>query len=216
MCEFCGRLVAWIDGEVDAGEAAEIERHVKACAECRSCLAEFRRVSGEFAAYCEAVLKSEERVQRIAWVPLRWAAVMACAAGLILAVLVRHDTGTQKQSFRAAVATDSPKPLSARVTESEPAPLTSGHRTRRHAVEAHAKPLAACCAPAKAAMESANWVSAEPSVQIAIPAAAMFPPGAMPDGMTFVADLSISADGSARQVLLQPQVFESQKRGSKP
>jgi len=52
----------------------------------------------------------------------------------------------------------------------------------------------------------------EPSVQIAIAAAAMFPPGAVPEGVSFVADLSIGADGSARQVRLQPQISEFERR----
>jgi hypothetical protein len=40
-------------------------------------------------------------------------------------------------------------------------------------------------------------------VQIAIPAEAMFPPGAMPKGLNFVAELSIAPDGSVKQVRLR-------------
>ena len=35
MCDFSGNLVAWMDGELAGDEAAEVERHVEACAECR-------------------------------------------------------------------------------------------------------------------------------------------------------------------------------------
>jgi hypothetical protein len=42
----------------------------------------------------------------------------------------------------------------------------------------------------------------ETAVQIAIPAEAMFPPGAMPKGMNFIAELSIAPDGSVKQVRL--------------
>jgi hypothetical protein len=41
-------------------------------------------------------------------------------------------------------------------------------------------------------------------VQIAIPAEAMFPPGAMPEGMSFIAEVSIGADGSVERLRLRP------------
>jgi hypothetical protein len=41
------------------------------------------------------------------------------------------------------------------------------------------------------------------AIQIAIPAEAMFPPGAMPAGVNFIADLRIAADGSVQQVRLR-------------
>jgi hypothetical protein len=40
-------------------------------------------------------------------------------------------------------------------------------------------------------------------VQIAIPAEAMFPPGAAPNEMNFIAELTIAADGSVQQVRLR-------------
>jgi hypothetical protein len=48
-----------------------------------------------------------------------------------------------------------------------------------------------------------KWQPMETAVQIAIPAEAMFPPGAMPNGMNFVAELSIASDGSVKQVRLR-------------
>ena len=36
MCDFPGRLVAWLDDEMPEGEAAEVQRHVQSCVECRS------------------------------------------------------------------------------------------------------------------------------------------------------------------------------------
>ena len=65
----------------------------------------------------------------------------------------------------------------------------------------------AATAPAASARNSANvasWTPAEPAIQIAIPAAAMFPPGAVPDGLTFIADVTIAADGSAQRLRLRP------------
>ena len=48
-----------------------------------------------------------------------------------------------------------------------------------------------------------NWAMAEPAIQIAIPADAMFPPGAVPEGATYVANLSLT-DGSVQGIRLQP------------
>jgi anti-sigma factor RsiW len=65
----------------------------------------------------------------------------------------------------------------------------------------------AAIVPAPFAGNSANvtsWIPAEPAIQIAIPAAAMFPPGAVPDGLTFIADVTIAADGSAQRLRLRP------------
>ena len=36
MCDFSGKLVAWLDRELPAEEAADVERHLEACTECRS------------------------------------------------------------------------------------------------------------------------------------------------------------------------------------
>jgi hypothetical protein len=41
------------------------------------------------------------------------------------------------------------------------------------------------------------------AIQIAIPAEAMFPPGAVPDGINFIVDLRIAPDGSVKQVSLR-------------
>lgn len=65
----------------------------------------------------------------------------------------------------------------------------------------------AAIAPAPSAGNFANvasWTPAEPAIQIAIPAAAMFPPGAVPEGLTFIADVTIAADGSAQRLRLRP------------
>ena len=52
-------------------------------------------------------------------------------------------------------------------------------------------------------IQYASWP--EPAaIQIAIPADEMFPPGAVPAGVNFVAELSIAADGSAEQLRLRP------------
>ena len=47
MCEFSGKLIAWMDRELPESEAADVERHLGACAECRERLAAYKQVSGD-------------------------------------------------------------------------------------------------------------------------------------------------------------------------
>ena len=105
MCEHSGKLVAWMDGELEGGEAANIQHHLADCADCRLCVSEFRRITGEFAEHCDAVLKSVQPARNM-WVPLRWAAVTACAVGLMFAMLAHRGTGVEKPR-RPPAATDS-------------------------------------------------------------------------------------------------------------
>ena len=63
MCDYSGKLVAWLDREMQADEASEMERHVAACAECRNCAEELDGVSGAFEDYCEGQVQSWELIQ---------------------------------------------------------------------------------------------------------------------------------------------------------
>jgi hypothetical protein len=56
----------------------------------------------------------------------------------------------------------------------------------------------------------------EPVIQIAIPADEMFPPGAVPEGMHFVADLTIAADGSAERLRLRPRLSGFERSTTQP
>ncbi len=56
MCDFSGKLIAWLDRELPAEEAAEVERHLQGCSGCRSDVDAFKRVSIEFDASAEASL----------------------------------------------------------------------------------------------------------------------------------------------------------------
>jgi hypothetical protein len=40
----------------------------------------------------------------------------------------------------------------------------------------------------------------------------MFPPGAVPEGINFVAELSIAQDGSAQRLRLQPRLVGWERR----
>ncbi len=207
MCDFSGKLTAWLDRELEQDESAKVERHVQACAECRNCVAELRRVSGAFEEYCEHVARLEERHQATRVAPVLWAAAAVILLAVIFAYPRRQAAPVVPQPSVTAAAETSPSPatLTAKMekTPESVGTLPRGIR-RQHGKDTHANKVAACCAPTKPETQPANWVADEPSVQISIPAAAMFPPGAVPDGVSFVVDLSIGADGTARQVRLQP------------
>lgn len=240
MCEFSSKLVAWMDHELERDEAAAVERHLAACAECRSCVAEFERASREFNAYCEAVEQSKRNGKAVRREAVLWVAAAAIVLAVVFAYPRRQAVPSPHQANTTA-AMSKPSLDSAQNSSVRPGPdeLRAGTSAmspaRTNTQRVHANRVLAnrgriCCAMRKVnnapadsaaatpfvAARNANWFANEPSVQIAISAAAMFPPGAVPDGINFVADLSIGADGSVQQVRLQPQVSEPERRSSQP
>jgi anti-sigma factor RsiW len=183
MCNSSEHLIAWMDGELPDQEAAAVERHVGGCAECRASVASYDRASRGFAAYYDAVtqgaIEPKPRRRLPLWVPALVAATVA--AVLLIALFPRSAK---------------PVPVVMPVAEIRPPVVTPAAEkplrpVARHHVVAHKK------APA------AGWNVTEPAIQIAIPAEAMFPPGAVPDGVNYVASLSL-ADGSVQGLRLQP------------
>jgi hypothetical protein len=69
-------------------------------------------------------------------------------------------------------------------------------------------------APAEQTEQGA--VASEPALEIAIPADAILPPGAVPEGVSFDANVTIAPDGSAQQINLTPQLTEFERRSSQP
>ena len=61
MCDFSGRLIAWMDGELAENEAAAVEQHVQGCEQCRERVAAYEEVSREFAAYCDSDAANGDR-----------------------------------------------------------------------------------------------------------------------------------------------------------
>ena len=61
MCEHSKKLILWMDGELGASEAAQMEMHLRECAECRECLAAYQQASGAFEMYCDTVAGVAER-----------------------------------------------------------------------------------------------------------------------------------------------------------
>ena len=182
MCDVQAKLIAWLDRELSSDEAAGVERHIEGCNECRSRLAAYEQVSNTFDVYCDAVMAAKMRRRVPRWVPVLASAAVA-AVVMFLAFSRTHvepPTVLIPTITAASVALPAPPEL-------ESAPRKTIHR--RHTV-----------APVQ--VRAAKWQPMETAVQIAIPAEAMFPPGAMPKGMNFIAELSIAADGSINQLRL--------------
>jgi anti-sigma factor RsiW len=198
MCDFPGRLVAWLDGEMPEGEAAEVQRHVQSCVECRSRVDAYERVSKGVNAYCDEAVTT--KVHRGA---VRWELVLSAAAVVGIALFMAFPRARVEQTLRqqtlpqqAAVAAPALHDAAAvgsaaRVIETAPASEKKIHRRR---------------AAVPASNQNSSWMAAEPGIQIAIPADAMFPPGAVPEGINFVAEVSIAPDGSAQGLRLQPRL----------
>jgi hypothetical protein len=180
MCDFSGRLVAWMDRELPDSEAADAERHVRDCSECRRRVDAYEQVSRAFVAHCDAVMEGTTR-RRPRWVPVL---ATASAAATVL-FLVFQPSSVEQIPVRLPVADASP----AVMLETASKPVKAVHRRRG---------IAAAKTP------NANWALPETAIQVAIPVEAMFPPGAVPEGITLIADVSMAADGSVQGLRLQP------------
>jgi hypothetical protein len=193
--------MAWLDRELGNDEMVELEGHIGACSECRSRLESYTQSSATFDAYCDALVSAQTQRRRVPrWVPvLTTAAAAAIAATLVLALLrarveppaLPPPVPVQVQAHRSAMVLES-------VPAPTPAPGATMHRPR--------------ATTPGTPRQTANWQPTEHAIQISIPAESMFPPGAVPQGVNFIADLSIAADGSAEQIRLRPRLMEVQRR----
>ena len=195
MCDFSDKLVAWLDHELPDEEMPDVERHVRDCIECRKQLTSCQQASGTFDAYCDAVLASKTRRRLQRWAPVASTAVATALAAALFLVLPRPRV--QPVISPPSVRTGSP-PV---VVETAPPAVKAVHR--RHAIQ-------------RVQSQSANGPMTEPAIEIAVSAESIFPPGAVPEGVIFTADVSIAADGSAQQIRLRPQLGGFQRRVTEP
>jgi anti-sigma factor RsiW len=195
MCEHSRRLVAWLDRELNNDEVAEIRRHLETCVECRRQLAAYKQVSETIHDYGDALLQAKMYHKVPRWMGVVTAAgVAAVAAALFFLVpRVRVEPLVLPQTVAAV-----PPGL---VPGTAPVARKVMHRRRT---------------PVKPPSQNMNLLPNEPAIQIAIPAESMFPPGALPEGVTFTADLSIAADGSAEQIRLRPRLIGFERRTAQP
>ena len=182
MCDVQAKLIAWFDRELPPEEASEMDRHVKRCRECQSRVALYERVSKNFDVFCDAMMaaKAPRRVPR--WVPVLASAVVAS----VLMYLIFPRVRVEAPFVKPIVATASvpvPGPPAGE-------PVPPKRIRRRHAVP-------------RVQAHTSKWQPMETAIQIAIPADAMFPPGAVPNGMNLSAELIIAPDGSVKQVRLR-------------
>lgn len=227
MCDFSGKLIAWMDGELPEREATLVERHLDGCAGCRSRLAAYRQASSAFDAYCDASMDWMSTATAPQWRSI--AAGMAAAIAVVVALLLvppghRGGLGPVKTATMTATSSSAVPTRSQAAASAATAPLredvrsanvsTTGVKvTRREvaAAELVRHPLAA-----RGPVQSAELLAAQPAIEIAIPWDAMFPPGAVPEGVSFVADVTLGVDGSAERLRLQPRLVKFDRRATGP
>jgi anti-sigma factor RsiW len=195
MCEFSEKLISWLDRELPENEAVDVERHVQACIECRNRVAEYQEVSRTLDAYCNAVMASNARPRVSRWVPVASLGVAAAVAAALFLFLPRTKI---EPPVSEPLEKTAPAPV---VVDAAPPAVKAVHRRR---------------AVGRMPNQDANLPPTEPAIQIAIPGESLFPPGAVPEGVVFTADLSIAADGSARQIRLRPGLIGVQRRITEP
>jgi anti-sigma factor RsiW len=202
MCEFSGKLIAWLDDELSPVEAADVERHLEACPTCRVEIDVYKRVSGELNDYCDESIAPIANRGVIPWAP----AITAVVASATLVVLflavpvprihVEHPNLPLPQMAAEA--------MPAADAKASPAPVHLARRDHRGRGVTPVQNRDVISTPEQ--NQSADLLTGERTVQIAIPAEEMFPPGAVPKGMNFVADVTIAADGSAERISLRPRL----------
>jgi hypothetical protein len=209
MCDFPGKLIAWLDHELPEREAAEVRQHVQGCKECQNRVKVYEQVGKAVDSYCDGALASNVPGGRICW---QLALLAAAVVGIALLLVFPRARVEQTMTHQPAAATpalhDATTIASPAIAfETPPAP-EKPQKPQRNVHQHPATPAAQN--PAR------NWLSAGPAIQIAIPAEAMFPPGAVPEGINFVADLSIGPDGSAQGLRLQPRLVGLERRSTRP
>lgn len=210
MCDFSGKLIAWLDRELPADDAASVERHLEACSECRSRIDEYKRVTSEFDAYCNEVIASNPRREIPRWIPA--VSAVGAAAALLTLFLALPRKHVEPPALRNSRGTQ--EVPSAVVAKTTPGAVSPVERVHRRPAVATAQIRTTNAQPAQS--ENTFFVSNEPVIQIAIPADEMFPPGAVPEGMHFSADLAIAADGSADGLRLRPRLAGFERSTTQP
>jgi len=231
MCDFSGRLIAWMDRELSERERAEIQRHLAACPECHEQLAAYEKVSRAFDAYCEAVFTEETRHKALRW---RSVAVFATgiAAAVAIAVLLTLAT-TRTAPVQGVTPPEAIEHAGARTADPPRAPTqrdVAVEAAHPPAIQLKRAPRRYITTPVRirtgkavrqqrlpqVQTQTLPSFPMERSVEIAIPGDAVFPPGAVPPGMSFTADLTISADGLPEQLGLRPRFAAFERRTDQP
>lgn len=162
MCELSGKLMAWLDHELQNDEMGQVREHIQACAPCQSQLGAFQQASSAFSAYRDAVLASKSVPRLPRCVPaLSVATALATAAALFLFF---HHTRVEPLLAPPSSAQAAP-PAALLGKASVPAPSKTIHRRRTSP---------------PALTQGATLPPAEPAIQISFPVESMFPPALFP------------------------------------
>jgi len=214
MCECSEKLIAWMDGERADGEAAAVQQHFESCPACQSCLASYRLASALFAEYCDAAA-----VALVFFVPKH---------GTMSPAPVRENVAANQSTPRSLA----PAPASPALAPIDPASVGKVHSSAPPAAERRSRNVAVFPRRAKSVHVATSGLSVrpvanvpvrsegspagEPAIEIAFSSDSIFPAGAMPEGVSFVAEVTLAADGSAEQMRLQPRLVEFQERKVRP
>jgi anti-sigma factor RsiW len=191
MCEVSRKLIAWLDGELAADDAAEVGRHLRTCAECRANLNAYERVSTALDGYCDAVLAAEpaRRVNHAKPVALAGGAIAAVAAVVVLIVTLPHG---RKSPIPASPVTAPAAERPVTMEEVLLAPQAQPKVIHRRPFATHAQ------------NQEARAPLPEAAIQISIPADAMFPPGAVPEGVNFVTEVRFPRGDASQEFFVWP------------
>jgi len=194
-CDCSEKLVAWLDGELSIDEAAYLEQHLAACLECGAKVDAYKEVSVAVQAYWHAATTSgTHRAAPLRVLPYVGAAAAAAAMAFFL---LRPHPRPFEPAVQPAPATSSVVAVPDARPASPPSP--------------HIKPVRVRHSTESPQSLQTNSPPTESAVQIAIPAEALFPQGAVPQGVAFVADLSIAPDGSPQRLHLEPQLIQFER-----
>jgi len=225
MCEFSQKLVAWLDGELPEGEAAKTERHLRECMQCRGQLDAYRQASDAFETYSSACADAAASAKRgrISMRPARAVSAAAAIAATVAAFFLftarigRSPLRTPAEIGSAAGASQ-PVQMAQEESARRPAgvspPRATPHVGKSRGAERISHPVPDRRTEASRSQENTNLFPGAPAVEIAIPADAIFPPGAVPAGVSFTADVTMASDGSAEQIRLRPQLPEFEMKGA--
>jgi hypothetical protein len=219
MCDFTGKLTSWLDGELLADAAADVERHLQLCAECRARVESYREVSGAFDAYCDAYCDRVTAARRRHKLPRRLlvaSGAAAVAAAVATLLLVAPRARVQLSPAGAPAPVETAAVVSQRAAQTQAAQPTTAVVKTVHRIERNKAAQQVRHAAPQVQAQDGNMFLAGPAVEIAIPADAIFPPGAIPEGVGFTADVTIAPDGSAQQIRLRPQLTEFERRSTRP
>jgi anti-sigma factor RsiW len=188
-----------MDGELVGDEAMAVEQHVRGCAGCRARVASYGDMSRQFAAYhaasAERAMAAPKDVSRRVppWIPV----ALAAAAAVVLALVLLPRAGKVEQ---VPAAPKMAQAVAATAVPTAVHPAAKVETVAKAATPVRQRRQVAARKPAPAT----NWALAGPAIQIEIPMAEMFPPGAVPEGATYIANLSLTADGSVQGIRPQP------------